>query len=118
MIQQKSDVQLSNEAIVTRHAKELAKLHLADSLLAAIHQLGSKLYELAPGHTEQGMSATGRKSGFDLAGELLNSLVDNYPLDYQRIVNEANEDGDEINDDAVIDSVHQYVKEITAGWRA
>ena len=107
---------LSNEAIVTRHAKDLAKLHLADSLLAAIHQLSSKLYEFAPSHSVLGMSLSRRKSGYDLAGELLNSLLDNYPLDYQRIVNEANEDGDIINDDAAIDSVHQYVKDITAGW--
>ncbi len=64
-----------------------------------------------------GVCDSRRQSGYDLAGELLNSLVDNYPLDYQRIVNEANEDGDIINDDAVITSVHEYVKDITAGWR-
>src|SRR5690606_37913949 len=90
---------LANEDIVTRHAKELAKLHLADSLLAASRELSSKLFELAPGHSAIGMSATGRKSGYDLAGELLNSLLDNYPLDYQRIVNEANEEGDVIDAD-------------------
>lgn len=108
---------LANEAAVTRAAKELAKLQLADALLTAATGLSSKLYELAPGHTAQGMSATGRQAGYDLAGELLNSLLGNYPLDYQRIIDEANEDNDVINEDAVRQSVAEYVQDITREWR-
>lgn len=117
MITIKSDEQLANETIVTRRAKELARDHIADALLDACRTLCRDLHRLSSDHYDRLTNgAPVGKSGFDLAGGLMATLLDTAPIDYRKLVNEANEDEDVIDEDTVQDDVRAYVDGIMDAW--
>ncbi len=116
MLMRKCDSQLANEECVRRAAKDLAKLHIGDVLLSIIHELESNLYRLSPGHVEQGMSEEARKYGQDVASGVMETLLDDAPINYRSLINEANEDGDEVCEDTISDDVRAYVDAIMADW--
>lgn len=116
LLRPKSDEQLSNEECVRRAAKELAKLHICDVLLATIDDLRSNLFRLSPGHGEQGMSEGSREWGCDIANGVMETLLDTAPIDYRILVIEANEGEDVIDEDTIADDVRAYVDAIMADW--
>lgn len=111
------DERLANEATVARAAKELARDHIADALLDASRTLARNLYRVSQSHYDRlSTYSTPGKTGYDLATELTQSILITHPIDYRRLIAQANECGDEINEDAVYDSVRQYVETLMKDW--
>ena len=112
----KSDEQQKNEAYVLRAAKEMAKLHICDAIQAAINSLSNIKWGLSCGHEGKHLSHEIRASGVMVANRAMQHLLDDSPIDYRKMVCEANEDDDVIDEDTVQDDLSQYVSDLMEKW--
>lgn len=112
----KSDEQQRNEVYVLRTAKELAKSHICDAIQATINSLSSIKWSLSPGHEGKHLSDEA-KAGGDMVGyRAMKHLLDDSPIDYRKMVCEANEDDDVIDEDTVQTDLTEYVSGIMQKW--
>jgi len=110
----KSQEQLRNEIYVLRTAKELALTHITDVLQVVIRELGSAQWSLCAGHDGRISTACAKEKGKEIADRIMQQLLDDAPIDYRRVVCQANEDDDVIDDDTVQDDLRNYVSDLMA----
>lgn len=113
----KSEEQKLNEVYVLRAAKELAKSHICDVVESTVLSLRSVRYSLNPGHDGRMVTRGAKAMGEAIAKGVMQTLLDSAPINYRRMVNEANEDDDVINEDSVQDALRNYVSDIMAQWK-
>lgn len=112
----KSEKQIRNEVYVLRAAKELAKSHVCDAIQAAINGLISIKWGISAGHDGKHLSREMRASGVLVADRAMQHLLDDAPIDYRKMVSEANEDDEVIDEDTIQDDLRNYVSDIMQKW--
>ena len=113
----KSEDQLRNEVYVLRAAKELAKMHVCDAIQATINGLASIKWGLSPGHEGTHLSVEMRAAGVLEANRAMQHLLNDAPIDYRKMVNEANQDDDVIDEDTLQDDLRNYVSDLMGKWK-
>lgn len=112
----KSENQLRNEVYVLRAAKELAKKHICDAIQATINSLSSIKWELSAGHEGKHLSDETEEAGRFVANRAMQHLLDDAPIDYRRMVGEANEDDEVIDEDTIQDDLRNHVSDLMQKW--
>ena len=113
----KSDEQQRNEVYVLRTAKELAKKHVCDAIQATIDKLTSIKWELSPGHEGKHLSDETKEAAEFVANRAMQHLLNDAPIDYRKMVNEANQDDDVIDEDTLQDDLRNYVSDLMGKWK-
>lgn len=111
----KSDEQQRNEVYVTRTAKELAKNHICDVLQATLNSLTRISWNLHPSHRVH-LSDETKAAGEAIANRVMANLLDDAPIKYREMVNEANEDDDVIDEDTIQTDLTNYVSDLMQKW--
>ena len=112
----KSDAQIRNEVYVLRAAKELAKKHISDVLQVVIEALNSHQYSICAGHDGHISTVCAEGKGREIANGIMRHLLDDAPIDYRKMICEANEDDDVIDEDTVQDDLKSYVSDLMQKW--